>query len=271
MLQKLCNAARGLPNDLPQVPDPTPTFPYINLFSLVVLNPTSVVGLCIPTLYLPRVYSIQNGLFRPARTRSPTSALIFDVAAIGNDTTVSYGLIPLSPEQPEFNTQQYWRLPIDPEIVLAMLIEHILLLSPQELPQTGEIDLARSIFTLLLVQGGAVQGGDGGGHGGGGNIGNAVAGPSKPLERGEPAQKKSRTKKLDALNEDQSCKQLWIWIQPSVMISIVVSSCERPHYGVNPKEWVVATPSSMLPDGEPQAKVYSGYTPSNRESDCGEG
>jgi len=55
------------------------------------------------------------------------------------------------------------------------------------------------------------------------------------------------------------------------MISIVVSSCERPNYGVDPKEWVVTTPYSTLADSEPQAKVYSGYSPSNRESDCGEG
>jgi len=58
-----------------------------------------------------------------------------------------------------------------------------------------------------------------------------------------------------------------------LMISIIVSSCERPHYGVNPKEWVVTTPFLTLADGklEPQAKAYSGYSPSNRESDCGEG
>jgi len=264
----LRNAATGAQVNLPR--DPTLVLPYLNLFSLAILNPTGVTGLRIPTLYLPRVYSLQNGEFRPARTRNATSALIFDVVAAGNNTTVSHGLIPLSPEQDGFNTQRYWRLPIDTEIILAILIERTAALSPL-LPQaqTTEIRLARTIFGRLLMQS------------------NTGAGPSKTRERGEPPKKKPRMEKPDAPNEDlglgffieeidkrasdQSCEQLWIWSQPSLMISIVVSSCERPHYGVDPKEWVVTTPFSTLTDGEPQANVYSGYSPSNRESDCGEG
>jgi hypothetical protein len=58
------------------------------------------------------------------------------------------------------------------------------------------------------------------------------------------------------------------------MTSITVSSYERPHYGVHPTEWDVATTYLTLADDKPQqAKAYdSGHsTPSSRESDCGAG
>jgi hypothetical protein len=41
------------------------------------------------------------------------------------------GVIPLSPEPPEFDRQHYWRLPINNEVVLAMLNERFFNLAPE--------------------------------------------------------------------------------------------------------------------------------------------
>ncbi len=254
---------------------------YLDLFSLVILKPTAVTGLRIPTLYHPELFALQNNQFRPTRTRA-ASTLIFDVMATAGNTTVSLGLIPLSPEQPEFNVQRYWRLPINTEIILAILLDRNSVVPLPIQNQSRELALARRISARLHLQGGGGRGGCG--HaGGGGNNGNGM---SKTREKGEPVKRKPRTV---APNEDlglgffieerversrnQSREKFWIWSQPSLMISIIVFSCERPHYGVHPKEWDVATTYLTLADDKPQqAKAYSGQsTPSNCESDCGGG
>jgi hypothetical protein len=172
------HAATGVKVNLP---DPTPVLPYLDLFALVILNPTGVTGLRIPTLYLPGLFSLQNNQFRPTRTRAG-SALIFDVIAAAGNTTVSHGLIPLSPEQPEFSAQRYWRLPINTEIILAALLGLNYPLSLQTQQQSRELGLARTIYGRLLVQGG----------GGRGNNGSEAAGTFKSHEKGEPIKKRPR-------------------------------------------------------------------------------
>ena len=186
-------------------------------------------------------------------------------------------------------------LPLHP--IPAILIDRTVALPNQS--SSLEMTLTRRINARLTLQytvdsnedgcGGGGGGRGGGRGGGGGNDGNGAAGTSKTREKGEPAKKRPRTEKRVTPNEDlglgffieervnrpsdQSREQFRIWSQPSLMFSIVVSSCERPHYGVDPKEWDIATTFSTLADDKPrQEKVYSGHsTLINRESDCGEG
>lgn len=158
--------------------------PYLDLFSLAILNPTCVIGLRIPTLYLPGLSILRNGQFRPSRTRAANAARIFDYIAAAGNTSVSYGFIPLSSEQHEFNVRRYWRLPINIEIVLAILIDHTKTIPPQF--QHVEMTLVRRIYGRLLLRQCTLVGDD----------------ESKTHEKGEPERKRHRTEKRDALNED---------------------------------------------------------------------
>ena len=197
MFQLLRNAATGASVNLP---DPTAVLPYLNLFSLVILNPASVAGLFIPTAYLPGLSSLQNDRFRPTRTRA-NSVRIFDVMATASHATVSHGIIPLSSEQPEFDVQRYWRLPINTEIILAILCDRISGLPLQIIQSSVELQLTRRISALLLLHGDGGDGGRGRGRGrGGGNDNGNVAGTSKTREKGEPENKRLRMAVKEDLN-----------------------------------------------------------------------
>ena len=86
--------------------------------------------------------------------------------------------VPLSSEQPEFYHQWYWRLPINTEIILAMLINQ----STNHAVDWEEIDLIQMIYECLLLRRVVHLEASRGHHdrGGGG------ARKSRTLEKGKP-------------------------------------------------------------------------------------
>jgi hypothetical protein len=107
----LLDARGGCSVDLP---DPTAVLPYLGLFTLVILTPEKVKGHEIATTHLPNLSILSNGNFIAVPDASPTApnvARIFDVlATIRANPPKQRGHIPLSPQDPEFRQQRYWRL-----------------------------------------------------------------------------------------------------------------------------------------------------------------
>ena len=87
VLNMLQNAVNGSTVDLP---DYAAILPYIGLFSIVLLNPSSdgAPNYELPTLYLPHLSILTNNKLTPApRNTSPRSAhaaRIFDSIALGD-------------------------------------------------------------------------------------------------------------------------------------------------------------------------------------------
>src|ERR1700722_17787239 len=126
------DAANGQNVDLP---DPKSILPYVGLFTIVVLTPELLHGKFITTHYLPVLSISQGGDFvRAPPGTSPTdsnTARIFDVFSlirmdtIHDPTTIFHGIIPLSPQFPQFQQQRYWRLPVNPGVILAGLMSRL--------------------------------------------------------------------------------------------------------------------------------------------------
>ncbi|KAF9519337.1 hypothetical protein BS47DRAFT_25971 [Hydnum rufescens UP504] len=84
------------------LPDLDSIFPYLGLFTLVILRPGDVLRCCISTQHLPRLSILQNNQFEPAPYMTSqvgeNVARIFDVMATAvNPLPKSSGIIPLSP------------------------------------------------------------------------------------------------------------------------------------------------------------------------------
>jgi hypothetical protein len=137
------------------VPDPTPILPYLGLFTIEILKPEYLNHCCIPTLHLPTLSILENNRFiiAPDGT-SPADenvARIFDAAAITDKSQKSAGWIPLSPEDPEFDQQYYWRLTVDVEVVLAALFAQTATFTP--FGRSNKVHTAQAIFCMLGLQG----------------------------------------------------------------------------------------------------------------------
>jgi hypothetical protein len=105
-------------------------FYRIGLFSLVVLTPEVLEGHLLVTSHLPNLSVLENNHFIFASDNtSPTApnvAQIYDVLAVINTNPPKrIGHIPLSPQDPEFQQQRYWRLPKMIGAILAVLIERV--------------------------------------------------------------------------------------------------------------------------------------------------
>jgi len=112
MFQLLRDARAGTQVDLP---DPSDILPYLDLYTLVVLDLERVAR---QLSLLFTYHHFPSGQFRPATT---STARIFDpIAAAAKN---HWAAIPSSSGYPEFNHQRYWRLPINTEMILVMLIE----------------------------------------------------------------------------------------------------------------------------------------------------
>ncbi|KIL66585.1 hypothetical protein M378DRAFT_160578 [Amanita muscaria Koide BX008] len=135
------------------LPDPTPILPYLGLFTIVTLRPYDVLGCTILTNHLPELSHLQENCFSPApHGTSPADqnvAQIFDVLAIAaGNPPISLGDIPLSPEQPQFQQQRYWRLPVAIEVVLAVLIER----AGAGINEIPEIKTAKAIASIINLK-----------------------------------------------------------------------------------------------------------------------
>ena len=165
------------------LPDPTSILPFLGLFTIVILKPEGLLGCRIPTLHLPPLSILQDNhfAFAPAGTLpgDENVARIFDVLGmIGLDPVPeSCGMIPLSPEYPEFEQQRYWRLILPPEAILAALMTRITIGTFEG----EEIRLAQEIYHTLrleaLAHGPDCGGRSGGGSGGGSGQGHGSSGP----------------------------------------------------------------------------------------------
>jgi len=205
------------------LPDPSRILPYLDLYTLVILQPAVVAGLVLLTPYFPPLSIFKNGQFRRAPTRAvptnPNVARIFDpIATAANDhPPLSPGYIPLSSHDSQFRHQRYWRLPIKTEIILAMLINRFV--SNRLWCELEELHLVESIYARLLLRiaarlrvsrGGRGGRGRGRGRGNGGRgAGGRGANKSRTLENDsprEPQRKKARLETHQALYEEPVLK-----------------------------------------------------------------
>ena len=186
---------------------PSVILPFLDLYTLLILNPEPLVGAEIPTL-ISHHFPSSKGQFRPPTTRlaEAKAVRIFDpIDVVTNDPPVSLGIIPLAPkdEDYEFERQFYWRLPIHTEVVLSVVLSQ----SFNRALDCLEIDLLRMIHgTLLYRQGACCRPGRPGrrGRGGAGHRG----GKSRTLEKGEPQTKKPRMESPQALDEEHGLRSL---------------------------------------------------------------
>ena len=168
--------AKELPGDIKTI------LPYIGLFTLVTLKPAAVRYERIITQYLPNLSIIEDSRFVEAPVHTPATAgnvaCIFHSKAINHDMPLSYGAIPLSPEDEAFTERRYWQLPVSPAAIFAALLERL----GQDSSECDDIKLALNIRDTLSLQshnsyvpdydaGPSDSSGPSGGGGGGGGCG----------------------------------------------------------------------------------------------------
>ncbi|KAF8814185.1 hypothetical protein BYT27DRAFT_6339444 [Phlegmacium glaucopus] len=178
-------ASQGIPVELP---NPKATFPYLGLFTLVTLNPTRVIGNRIFMPFTPPLSIIHGNKFveAPSNT-SPTSenvARIFESLALVDDSPLNLGMIPISPDDPAFKEQRYWRIPVLSAPIFAALVERL----HYDSSGCQDIRLARIIRNILDLQrldGYPLDENDGnGGSSGGGGGPSGGSGPNNDNEGG---------------------------------------------------------------------------------------
>ncbi|KIM38917.1 hypothetical protein M413DRAFT_29839 [Hebeloma cylindrosporum] len=144
----LVDAWNGEPVDLP---DPDTIIPYIGLFSLVTLDPTTSAKFTMITPYLPSLSIIRSNdkRFRkaPANTSATATnvARILDALEIKKNTPLKVGSIPLAPGIAAFEEKRYWRIPIPAGVVFAALMVGL----QYDLSECEDIRLAKSIVQYL--------------------------------------------------------------------------------------------------------------------------
>jgi hypothetical protein len=155
-----------------KLPNPAAIIPYIGLFTLVTLDPTTAAGDLMSTPHLPGLSIILNNEFQeaPANTSATAEnvARIFDSLGIEDDTHLNFGRVPLAPGVAGFEEKRYWRLPVFAGAIFAALMARL----QNDLSDCEDILLARRIIGHLMVKnsdgsGSSGSGGPSGGRGGG--------------------------------------------------------------------------------------------------------
>ena len=154
------------------LPNPTAIIPYIGLFTLVTLDPTTTARHMMTTPYLPGLSIIRNNKFKeaPANTSATAKnvARIFDSLDIQEDT-FNFGRVPLVPGVAAFKEKRYWRIPVFAGAIFAALMPQL----PNDLSKCKDIVLARRIVAHLELNS---SGGGGRGRGGGPSGGRGSSG-----------------------------------------------------------------------------------------------
>jgi hypothetical protein len=152
------------------LPNPAAIIPYIGLFTLVTLDPTTAARNIMTTPYLPGLSIIHNNKFEeaPANTSATAKnvARIFDSLGIKEDTPFNLGIIPLAPGVAAFEEKRYWRIPVFAGAIFAALMARL----PYDSSECEDIVLARKIVAHLMLKtsgGSGPSGGPSGGRGGG--------------------------------------------------------------------------------------------------------
>ena len=106
----------ALDGTLVGLPNPAAIIPYIGLFTLVTLDPTTAAGNYIMTPYLPGLSIILNNKFEeaPANTSATAKnvARIFDSLDIEEGPPLNLDIVPLAPGVATFEESRYWRIPV---------------------------------------------------------------------------------------------------------------------------------------------------------------
>lgn len=136
------------------LPDTKPIEPYLGLFSLVILNPSRLVGMTLYTRHRPPVSVLRGGRFTRAGKSVAKSAAagnlacIFDSLALADNAPERLGTIPLSPEQPTFQHVRYWRIPVKMEAIFVALEDRV----GRMTYASEEITCTQNIFCILALQ-----------------------------------------------------------------------------------------------------------------------
>ena len=181
------------------LPDPKAILPYLGLFTIVTLNPTSAAAEQLSAPYLPKLSIIRGNKFikAPARTSATAKniARIYNSLAICEDTPEHCMKIPLAPGIPGYEEKRYWKLPIPEMVIFAALMDRVRL----DQSECEDIILARSIVNHLGLKyprginaRGEPRGGGGGGSSGGRRGGKRSGGGGK--SGGQEGQRRSRRK-----------------------------------------------------------------------------
>ena len=135
-----------------ELPDPTAIIPYIGLFTLVSLDPSTTARNVIGALYLPGLPIIRDNCFQdaPANTRATAKdvARIFDSSSIKEDDPFSHGVIPLGPAVAGFEEKRYWRIPVVAGAIFAALMPRL----EYDLSGCKDIELANKIVGHLMLK-----------------------------------------------------------------------------------------------------------------------
>ena len=198
--------------DVEDLPDSSQILTYLDLFTVVALQsaPTAISSQALPQRFIFR-----NGDFvsTSAALTNPNVIQMFNVVniAINNPPAVTGPLIQFEPNSPRY----HWQLPIDPQIILAMIISRF----NDTVQDWEEILLIEQIHIQLLTRANLLaargRGGRGGrigrGRGGDGDGGNrgrgrGRGGRGRGLGNGDGGREaKSRPKKSKPKN---NC---WEW------------------------------------------------------------
>jgi len=157
------------------LPNPAAIIPYIGLFTMVTLNPTTTARSMMVTPYLPGLSIIHNNKFKEASANTSATAKnvarIFDLLDIEEDTPFNIGGVPLAPGVAAFEEKRYWRIPVFAGAIFAALMARLL----YDSSKCEDIVLARRIVAHLTLKSsggsgpsGGPSSGRGGGRGGGG-------------------------------------------------------------------------------------------------------
>jgi hypothetical protein len=132
--------------------NPESVFPYLGLYTMVTLRPDEVSDTEITTSYFASLSILRGSRFinAPASTSatSAKAARIFDSSAIDNATPKCLGTVPLSPQDPGFKEQRYWRIPVPADAILAAFIERLHL----DESQCEDVKLARVIRASIEME-----------------------------------------------------------------------------------------------------------------------
>lgn len=141
------------------LPDPMSILPFLGLYSLVPLRIEELASADVK-IYTPlrpdlSIYREGHWLIAPFDEVLPDNALtarIYDAASLSPDHFLSnsFGIIPLVEEDPEFDKNHFWRLPVDLGVVLAAFLDRAIVVPDSW--STYHVRLAKSIYALLYVQ-----------------------------------------------------------------------------------------------------------------------
>ena len=187
------------------MPDPSQILTHLDLFTVVALQSAPTVGRVIGAYAEPQRLIFRDGTFYATRAAltNPNVIQMFNVVEIGtnNPPPVRGPFIRFDPDSPHY----YWQLPIDPEIILAMVICRFY----DTIDEWEELQLIQQIHTRLLIRDTwLAEARRGRGRGGGRGDDNRGRGGRG---RGRGAHGRGGREAISRLKEPQRKRNCWEW------------------------------------------------------------